>query len=1182
MLLICLGLESEYVYWKEEWNPEAGNRVDLLQLPHEEMGDPSCLAGLEPVIAGEDRVAVLYHCHSDCPELPGWLKGLPEKAVRIPIGSEAVLLDCATVDGRETERLNQYLLYGGEENLHNAGLYLKQRYFGCPAGGEIPAPIELPFDGIIEGETERVYGSLEEYLEAQRVIYPRYVGMLVHRHYWVRRDLEAFWILKKRLEDAGIGTVCVFSNGGSHCKSFEELVDTYFSSHRESDGAENGRLWIRGLVMAQMLPITPKGGLSIARESAAAFEQLGIPVFRPVQSYYLTRSQWEQKVQPLTDDVSSGYVIPEMSGMIEPVLISTRNPETKQTEPLPEQIEWLAERIGSWIKLGEKPNREKRLALMLHNAVCSGVEATIGKAYGLDALESVVQILRCLEAEGYLVEGIPADGKALLALIQEKKAYSDFRWTAVEDIVESGGCLYRMPDTEYAAFYRELPKELQKQLEETWGPYPGEGMVLGRELIVTGLRFGNILVMVQPKRGCYGAKCTGEVCKILHDPLCPPTHQYLASYRYLERIFGADACVDIGTEGSLEFLPGKVNGLSARCWPRVTVGKLPVIYLYHAGVPGEGTVAKRRGHALTVTYLPAAMHGLGQQEKLLLKKAEDYARAVELDNGQEEMLRAELEDMIRRIPAAERIMERAEDFRQGIRELSDAAALMERAGKGSRRHVYGMNPDQEERENYAAEAKEYDAGEICGLLETTGKAELYGLVNALNGRYISPSESGMPDDNGREILPTGRNLYGVKEKDFPGRIPYQRGMALADQLLAKYQEDEGSYPEKAALNMISLDITRTGGEQLSEFLYLMGIRPVWDEKERVKGLEAIGLEELGRPRIDVTVRISGVLRDTWPAAVKLMDEAVLLASSLDEPENSNYVKKHVREYQASYGEGLEREKTIRIFGDPPGGYGAGVDLALKASAWKEEKDLAKYFIQSSAFAYGKELDGEKKIREFAENIKDVQVVSDVIQSKRNDLLSCGFSLNVQGGISLAAKYLGGRRVRRYQGVSEADQEVRTEELGEALENTIKETLLNPFWQETEKQDGYDGAAEMMSRIQHVFEAQCLMECVPDSLLDKLAETYVNNESMREWLTGQNRFAAEEIARRMLELVQREKWKPEEEVLRRLRENYLELEGDMEDGLESRGDIQGGAVEIVSHRELETWQEKLKEVEEWVQ
>ena len=1181
MLFVCIGLEAEFWFWKQEISKELHEEkslIEFLLISQDKSDQPEELEQYREKILQSGRAVILYQCHFVHEELGGWLESLPDTAVRVPVGTESILMGCGNVRAGEVEIINQYLVYGKEGNLRHALWYMLKEYFGLYSEREVPPPEELPFDGIIEEGT--VYSSFLSWHQRQEKRFSRYIGILIHRQNWIRDDLEAYIQLESALAGYDIGTVCVFSNGNTNCLGFEEIVEQYFSF--------DGHLAIEALVIQQILPVMPKEGRSIAMQSVLEFEALDIPVFRPVQSFYIDKKQWEESSQPLVEDISSGYMMPEMAGMTEPVLICTRDLRTQKTEVLQEQISYLASRIAGWLRLREKQNQEKKIVLMLHNAVCSGVEATIGKAFGMDAMESAVRILDELTARGYQTGNYPGTGRELFELIKEKKAFSDFRWTAAEDIAACGGCIYRLDaDTEYGQYCRELPRELQESMEETWGPYPGEGMVLGRDLLVTGVEFGNVIVMVQPKRGCYGAKCTGEVCKILHDPLCPPTHQYLAVYRYLERVFGADAYVEIGTEGSLEFLPGKVNGLSEKCWPRIVLGSVPEIYLYHAGVPGEGTVAKRRGHALALTYLPAAAQRPDEETQRIFRLAGEYQKARELENGQEDPIREEILRLAGGNPAAARILKSADSFEEGIAQLQDASSLMKGLKYSTGLHVYGENPDEEEIKNYMEEARESTAGQSRPdprqkeLLRESGRFELDGLVNALEGRYISPGETGMPDENGYGILPTGRNLCGVRDSDYPGRLPYERGIELAEQLLKKYRQETGKWPEKVALNMISIDITRTGGEQLGEFLYLMGIRPVWDEKEHITGLEIIPLDVLKRPRIDVTVRISGVLRDTWPKAVRLMDEAVLLAASAEESGQWNFVRRHVEEYQSAYGEGLEREKTIRIFGDPPGGYGAGVDLALKASAWKEEKDLAKYFLQASAFAYGHDLDGQKKVREFADNMSKVEVSSDITQSPRMNLLSCGFSTQVQGGFRLAAKYLGGREIRQYQATSEKGCPVVTQGLDEKLEETIKETLLNPFWQEREKKNGYDGASEMMHSIQNVFDAQCLMGNVKDEILDKLAESYINDEEMREWMMEENPYAAEEIARRMLELVQRERWSPDEEVLESLKENYLIIEGDMEGDLESLGDIQAGNVDIITDREVEGWKEKLAEVEEWI-
>jgi len=221
---------------------------------------------------------------------------------------------------------------------------------------------------------------------------------------------------------------------------------------------------------------------------------------------------------------------------------------------------------------------------------------------------------------------------------------------------------------EYELYYNELPASSRAYMEQVWGAPPGEGMTLNNKLIITGLQFGNVLVMVQPKRGCYGAKCTGEVCKILHDPACPPPHQYLASYRYLRDVFNADAVVDIGTDGSAEYLPGKASGLCETCWPSIVLDSLPGLYLYNAGVISEGMITKRRMNSVVVDYLPVSGMGVDEKTSALLRLIDDYNNSLLLDNGQAPALKSQIERLIeqlnKEIPVVKGIVS-ARPIRQG-------------------------------------------------------------------------------------------------------------------------------------------------------------------------------------------------------------------------------------------------------------------------------------------------------------------------------------------------------------------------------------------------------------------------------------------------------------------------------------------------------------------------------------
>lgn len=1187
MYMVCFGCEAEYWIWK---SPFENTGVDMELVIQNDMENTVRMHQVREQIhsrISEELVLILFQMNSMDLNTETFFKTLSDKVMIVPVGSSAILLGCASADEKDVLEINRYLVYGGEDNVKNAGDYILKNLLGQEIEKEIPLPVEKPFDGIFSFAGERVYDSLKDYLQNASKTFQYYVGILIHRDSWMKKDYECVRMLAEELKRMGIGTIPVFSNSNSNCLEFDEIVRQYFS--------ENGVLKIRCLVNEQMFLIRAKEERSVAEQSVFEFGKLDIPVLHPIQSFYLTKRQWQEKLIPFSADMPNALITPEMAGMTESLLIGVKNEKDRSTEALTERIQYLAGRVAGKVSLAGKLNRDKKLVIMLHNSVCSGVEATIGKTYGLDTFKSVIRLMDALKENGYDTGDYPATGEELHRIIMEKKAFSDFRWTAVEDIMDAGGCIYEMDtEKEYQVFYKELPWRLQNEMEKNWGPPPGEGMVIGKKLIITGLSFGNITVMVQPKRGCYGAKCTGEVCKILHDPSCPPPHQYLAVYRYAQRILKADACIDIGSEGSLEFLPGKTNGLSENCWPGVVLGSLPEFYLYNAGVVGEALMAKRRIQGVIIDFLPSASRGIDERASKLIRRIEEYFQAVDLENGQAEQIRKEIVNLLENSAAAGRIVSRADSFEQGLRDVVSSAALANRARKISTRHVIGKAPGEEEATGYIQEIRESDAAGGIHLSEEEAARdeavirgnlkrcdeEIKNLMHALEGGYVPAGESGMPDENGRRILPTGRNMFGQNTDKVPTRTAYDRGKELALQLLEKYRLEEGKIPEKIAMNMISLDITRSNGEQLSEFLFLLGICPQWDLKERVTGLKAIPVEILGRPRIDVTVRISGVLRDTWPQAAKMMDEAVLMVSVLDETKEENYIIKHMKEYLNSCANDevtSVRKASIRIFGDAPGTYGAGIDLALKASAWKKEEDLAKYFIQTSAFAYGKELDGKRSVREFIENIKNVDLSSDTTVSRRMDSLSCGFSAEVQGGIRLVAKYLGKKEIRQYQSTSEKGAEIRTETLSENIESAIKETLLNEFWKESIQNQEYDGASDIMHRIQNVFSAQCVCENLSDKILDEITESYVNDEEMREWLERQNPYAMEEIARRMLELYTRGKYHPAAEVLEKLKENYLIIEGDMEDVLESAGDIQGGNVELINHEEMDNWQEKLKDI-----
>ena len=976
-----------------------------------------------------------------------------EKLFGVPfvaaIGAENITQGFTNLTAQENEYCNQYLLYGGKSNLCNLVSFIRHKILGEEAA---PLPEEIPFDGIY-GEDNDIYSSVKQYIEEIEVGYDAYVGILSHRSRWLSNELDMEYSIKRALNQRGIGVILAFTMGSAdenlQSLTMQEAVNDLF--------ARDGKLCIDVLINFLSFGKANTEGDSLFERAAAFYRELDVPVVRPIQSNRLTNRQWEEQNAPLVQETATCFDVAELQGMIEPIFLGAKK-GNQEHWVIEERADKLARRVASWINLRKKENSQKRVALFLNSAVCSGVEATLGRAVGLNSFESVVRLLKALSEQGYDVgKHLPKDGDALRKLFLDKKAYSDFRWTSVEDIVASGGAIYHMPVKEYMNFYQKIAQDAKDKMEKTWGMPPGEAMVMKQKIVIAGIRFGNVLLMIQPKRGCFGAKCTGEVCKVLQDPACPPTHQYMASYFYGANIFGADAWIHVGTHGSLEFLPGKASGLGGSCFSDILVGDKPNFYIFNSGSTSSAMQAKRRSYAVTVDH----------------------------------------------------------------------------------------------------------SFQTDGLHVLTSE-EIGELIHGLDGGFILPGAGGEQED---KPVPTGRNLYGVKLDCIPSKQAYANGFRAAEAMVQKYLEEEGKYPTQIVVNMISMDIPRTQGEQFSLFLSLLGVRPIWNEKGIIQGMELIPLEELKRPRMDVAVHISSVLRDTWPEIIRRLDEALLLVAAAKEEPQQNYIIKNIQEN--------ENEALHRIFGNAPGTYTSSIGLALKASAWQKESDLARYFVDSASYVYGKEKNGEKNIEAFLDNVKRTEITCDMTTLKCADSTGSSYSSKIQGGYALVAKSLGvKKKIHSFMGES-SKEHVEVKTLQEHVNDTLARTMFQEEWKQRRMEEGYDGAAEIMHRIQSIFEMQCVNESFSSEVLDELARQYVTDEKMRSFMEQYNVYAGEESGRRMLELHSRGKWKPAKDVLNQLRKAYLKLEANLEDGISGMGEIQGGNVEIVADHAVEEWKAHMK-------
>jgi cobaltochelatase CobN len=424
--------------------------------------------------------------------------------------------------------------------------------------------------------------------------------------------------------------------------------------------------------------------------------------------------------------------------------------------------------------------------------------------------------------------------------------------------------------------------------------------------------------------------------------------------------------------------------------------------------------------------------------------------------------------------------------------------------------------------------------------------EISRTLHALDGGFVPAGPSGSPLRGLVNVLPTGRNFYSVDPRAVPSRLAWETGQAMADSLLERYLADTGSYPDSVGLSVWGTAAMRTSGDDVAEVLALLGVRPVWDEaSRRLSALEPIPLAELGRPRIDVTVRISGFFRDAFPHVVTALDDAVRLVAGLDEPADQNYVRAHAQADLAAHGD--ERRATTRIFGSKPGSYGAGLLPLIDAGNWRDDADLAEVYAVWGGFAYGRGLDGRQARDDMERAYRRIAVAAHNTDTLEHDIADSDDYFQYHGGMIATVRALTGRAPRAYIGDSTRPDTVRTRSLAEETARVFRARVVNPRWVEAMKRHGYKGAFELAATVDYLFGYDATAGVVEDWMYEKLAETYVRDQSMRDFFARSNPWALHGITERLLEAADRKLWEaPEPQTLAALRQAYLDTEGDLED------------------------------------
>lgn len=1123
-----------------------------------------------------------------------------KSAFAVPHGIETEAAWEGGIDRDAQLAVGAYIKAGTAGDLANAVRWLLHR------AGKLErkpaAPGEPVLSGIYHPAAERLWNDAGAYLTwadaSERIeqLERPVVALTFDRNSWLDSDLAVVDLAIYHAESAGLQPVAMFCDW-EHPAPFGALAHPF----RRMIGQCGDRLaaiW-NAIVIHRRDDSGPDGPFAVH----------GVPVFQLVRHWTASADEWRndpQGLSPMT--LSFALTRPEMLGCIDPTVTACSRlsddpaeSDRRIPEPLDDQLDRLAGRTRAWAQLRRMPNAAKQVAIMLHNPPCKSVEATIGNAGGLDALQSVVDLLRRLETEGYTVSDIPADGRALLDRILQHKAISEFRWTSVDEIVAKGGVLAEIDEATFREDFDLQPEAIRKAVDEAWGTYPGKSMVYRPEspdptLIITGLAFGNVFVMTDPKRGCWGPRCDGEVCRILHDPAIAPSHHWLATYWWLQR--NVDALVMMGTEGPLEFLPGKRTGLSETCFPNISLGDLPVIYPYLMTVTGEGMIAKRRGRAVLVDHLSAPVaraESLGDRWDTLLELHRQYLATSAGARRQtlREKLRAEMAGL--GLPPAN------DDtaFERAVQELPRRIEALRRRVLTVGLHVFGRVPEGVDTERYVEEARrgglapEGEAVLRAGLAACG--AETDAVVGALAGRFVPPGPSGQLSRGKTDALPTGRNFYSIDLACIPTPAAQEVGQGMGEKLLRAYLADEGKLPETIGITLWSTDAFQSDGELAAQILWLLGCTAKRAANGKVTGVDALPLDSLTltladgqtmpRPRIDVVVQMSCVVRDLLPNIYALFDQAVQKVSELDEPDERNFVRAHVRvrltELRGTLKDhddaSLKRLASYRCFSCGDGGYGGGVGLALDASAWEDDTDLAEALINTAGSAYG--ADGRparhaapQQMGEYANLLRRMDLSYQRASSPDADLLASSCYLDVQGGASAAKRGLGGGSMRMYWGDTQTTPEGEVRTLDEEVALGLAATVLNPEWLETARAQGYTGASGVSNRVNVLFGWSAAARIVGRAQFDAVHDRLIADERTRVWLQQDNPHAFEEIVRRLLEAEARGLWHADAQRLDELHAAVLDVEGDLEDAMGDGnvGEHQGGSVDIKTRGAVKEW------------
>ena len=979
---------------------------------------------------------------------------------------------------------------------------------------------------------------------------------------------------------------------------------------------------------------------------APLWDQLDRPVLQLLSSSQ-PREVWEGACRGLDPlDLSLQVVLPELDGRITTRIGGFREVEeahpalaTAVSKLVPDSsgLAWIASHAKAWIQLQSTRTDQRRVGIVVANyPVRNG---RLANGVGLDTPASLLNLLEWMGSAGYELGAValppkPADlmGRLLAGRTNDPESHHL-------------SPLDHLPLEVYQNWWRSLPATARERIESRWG-VPESAVDLEPEgFAIHGLRFGHICVLVQPSRG-YDPDQLSD----LHSPDLPPPHRYLAQYLWMRQVQGTQMLVHLGKHGSAEWLPGKAVGLSRGCGPELALGPIPHLYPFIVNDPGEGSQAKRRGHAVILDHLTpplgrAGSHGsLEQLEGLLDEYVEanqlGAARAPEL-NGQLlqlltklnwpglppssspgakdpelfaspewtqcldqveaylcELKEAQIRTGLHRLgvspepnamvelllaisrapsadtpgltqrvsqllgleidpwcdedgaPLSEADQQRLKPWISGsVRRVADAVAWLDSQASLVIRNLLGLDPEVGDGGLHPIVASwQADNNDPALLwlrdnliprLQSCADQERKACMRALQGRRLASGPSGAPTRGRPDVLPTGRNFYSVDLRGLPTEAAWDLGRRSAERLLDLYLLEEGEPLRHLALSVWGTATMRNGGEDIAQLLALLGVRPVWDgPTRRMIDLEVIPLSLLGRPRVDVTLRISGLFRDAFPQLISWVSRAQALVASLDEPQEMNPLAALCR----------DDGPMARIFGSAPGAYGAGLQALIDSGQWDNRGDLGEAYLEWSQWSYDGPGNPTRDREGLELSLRSVQVVLHNQDNREHDLLDSDDYYQFHGGLAAAVSHLTGESPNLWFADHSRRERLRIHRVEKEIDKVMRSRLLNPRWMNGMQQHGYKGAFEMAASLDYLFAYDAASGVVPDWCYGEIQDCWLEDAKTRSFLMKNNPWALRDMAERLLEASNRGLWATADaHRLQSLKDLVLQAEAAVENG-----------------------------------